>query len=76
MILWGTFAVPDDPSRSGKAPVPTPGLLRLVLELTTFAAGVWCCFAAGQPVWGWVLGVGVLAHYTLSYDRIAWLVRQ
>jgi hypothetical protein len=26
--LWGTFAVPDDPSRSGKAPVPIPGVLR------------------------------------------------
>jgi hypothetical protein len=24
-IAWGTFAVPGDPSRSGKAPVPIPG---------------------------------------------------
>jgi len=76
MVLWGTFAVPDDPSRSGKAPVPTPGSLRLLLELATFAVGVWCSFAAGQAAWGWVLGIGVLLHYALSYDRIVWLVRQ
>ena len=24
--LWGLFAVPDDPSRSGKTVVPVPGL--------------------------------------------------
>ena len=29
MAVWGVFAVPDDPSRSGNAPVPIPGLLRL-----------------------------------------------
>ncbi len=28
-VLWGTFAVPNDPSRSGQAPVPIPGILRL-----------------------------------------------
>ncbi|MCJ7717842.1 MAG: YrdB family protein [Anaerolineales bacterium] len=26
-VVWGTFAVPDDPSRSGTAPVPIPGIL-------------------------------------------------
>ena len=32
MTLWTVFAVPDDPSRSGNAPVPVPGALRLALE--------------------------------------------
>ncbi|MGB1276717.1 MAG: YrdB family protein, partial [Nannocystaceae bacterium] len=36
MALWGTFAVPEDPSRSGGAPVPIPGVLRLCLELALF----------------------------------------
>ena len=75
-ILWGTFAVPDDPSRSGSAPVAVPGFLRLLLELIIFAIGVWCFFAAGQSTWGWVLGAAVLLHYILSYDRILWLLRQ
>jgi hypothetical protein len=75
-ILWGSFAVPDDPSRSGNAPVAIPGVLRLLLELAVFTAGVWCCFAAGQSTWGWILGGAVLLHYILSYDRILWLLKQ
>src|SRR4051794_24962957 len=38
-IVWGTFAVPGDPSRSGNAPVRVPGWLRLVIELAVFGAG-------------------------------------
>ena len=75
-VLWGTFAVPDDPSRSGKSPVPVPGFLRLLLELAFFATGAWCCFAAGQSTWGWILGLSTLLHYILSYDRITWLLKQ
>ena len=73
-VTWGTFAVPDDPSRSGRAPVPVPGPLRLLLELAFFAAGAWAFFAAGQPVWGIILGAATLVHYALSYDRIRWLL--
>ena len=29
-VLWGTFNVPDDPSRSSKAPVRVPGFMRPV----------------------------------------------
>lgn len=75
-ILWGTFAVPNDPSRSGKAPIPTPGILRLILELAIFGLGVWCLFSAGQPTWGWILGILVVLHYATSYDRIIWLLKQ
>ena len=75
-IIWGTFAVPNDPSRSGKAPVPIPGILRLLLELAFFAGGVWCLFAAGQPTWGWLLGILTLLHYAIWYDRLAWLLKQ
>ena len=35
-LLWVTFAVKGDPSRSGNAPVPVPGPLRLALELAVF----------------------------------------
>ena len=75
-ILWGTFAVPNDPSRSGKSPIPTPGFLRLLLELAFFALGVWCLISAGQPTWGWILGILVMLHYAISYDRIIWLLKQ
>ncbi|MBC8335965.1 MAG: YrdB family protein [Anaerolineales bacterium] len=74
--LWGTFAVPDDPSRSGKAPVPVAGIIRLALELAFFAAATWLLFDAGQPSLGRTLGVVVLIHYLISYDRIGWLLKR
>ena len=75
-LLWGVFAVPDDPSRSGQAPVPVPGVLRLALELAVFAFAAWALYAVGRPSLGLIMAVVVAAHYALSYDRIAWLVRQ
>jgi hypothetical protein len=74
--LWGTFAVPDDPSRSGRAPVPIPGFARLLLELAFFGAATVALFAIGSSQLGWVLGIASLIHYLISYDRILWLVRQ
>jgi len=75
-VLWGTFRVPNDASSSGKAPVPIPGFLRLVLELALFAFAVWGLYDAGAVQLSWILGLAVLVHYALSYDRISWLIRQ
>jgi hypothetical protein len=75
-VLWATFAVPDDPSRSGKAPVPVPGIVRLVLELAFFAFATWALYSAGSTRLGLILAVVVVVHYAVSYDRIGWLVRQ
>jgi len=74
-VIWGTFRVPGDSSSSGRAPVPVPGVVRLVIELTLFAAASWAFFAAGQPLWGWALGILAIIHYALSYDRILWLLK-
>ncbi len=74
-VLWGTFAVPNDPSRSGQAPIPTPGMIRLGLELLIFAAAVILLRVSQQPVVSNVLAVMVLIHYALSYDRIIWLLK-
>ena len=74
-IIWGTFRVPGDASASGKAPVPTPGILRLAIELLIFGFAVWGFFQAGVPTLGWILGFLVVAHYLISYDRCLWLIR-
>ncbi len=74
-MLWGVFAVPDDPSRSGHAPVPVPGILRLLLELLLFASAAWCLYDAGLVLLANVFGLIVLVHYIISYDRIVWLLR-
>lgn len=76
MALWATFAVPGDESRSGQAPVPVPGLVRLALELLFFGLAVWALDAAGHPRWSLWLAVAVVAHYALSWDRIGWLAAQ
>ncbi|RLT40174.1 MAG: DUF2568 domain-containing protein [Chloroflexi bacterium] len=75
-LLWGTFAVRGDPSRSGKAPIPVPGVVRLLLELIFFALATGALFATQAATLGWILGVAVCVHYALSYDRIHWLLRQ
>lgn len=76
MALWATFAVPNDPSRSGKAPVPVPGIIRLLLELLFFAFGAWTLFNLKHSSYGLFLGISVLVHYIISYDRIAWLLKK
>jgi len=74
--IWGTFAVPDDPSRSGKAPVPVPGVLRLIIELSLFGFAVWALYDAGSSMLALIMASITVIHYALSYDRVAWLLRQ
>jgi hypothetical protein len=76
MALWATFAVPEDESRSGKAPVPVPGWVRLSLELLFFGLAVWALDSAGLRTWAMALAVAVAVHYSLSWDRIGWLANQ
>lgn len=75
-VIWGTFAVPNDPSRSGAAPVAVPGILRLGIELAIFAFAVWALYDMGYTSISWILGIIVAIHYITSYDRILWLVTQ
>ena len=75
-VAWGLFNVPGDPSRSGHAPVPVPGLVRLILEALIFGLAVWALFAVGQPRWAGMLIGLLLVHYAKSYDRLEWLLRQ
>ena len=72
---WGTFNVKGDPSRSGKAPVPVPGVVRLLLELALFGSATQALFTF-SPTYGWTFGILTLVHYILSYDRIAWLLKR
>jgi hypothetical protein len=73
-IIWGTFRVPNDASASGKAPIPIPGILRLVIELSLFSFAVWGLFQTGKETLGWILGILVVIHYLISYDRCIWLI--
>ena len=72
-VLWGVFAVPGDPSRSGKAIVPIPGILRLLLELVIFGFAAWALFSMDATRLSLLLGGLTILHYALSWDRVAWL---
>jgi len=75
-VLWGVFAVRGDPSRSGKTVIQTPGILRLILELALFGAAISMLLDMGYRPAGWLLLVGVLLHYIISFDRILWLLKK
>ena len=75
-VIWGSFAVPDDPSRSGKAPVPIPGAARLLLELLFFSFAVWCLFDLGFSGFAKAFALLVLLHYIMSGDRIRWMLKK
>lgn len=75
-LIWGVFAVPNDPSRSGSAPIAVPGFLRLMIELSIFTLAIWAIYDLNYYRISLVLGLIVVIHYILSYDRILWLLRQ
>ena len=74
MVAWSTFNVPGDRSRSGKAPVPVPGIVRLLIEFDVFAVAILLLWFT-WPEAAVVLGILVVVHYALSWDRVMWLVR-
>jgi hypothetical protein len=73
-ILWGTFAVPNDPSRSGGAPVPVPGAVRLLLEFLILGTAFWLMYTNGLELVGLLFGLLVIIHYFLAHKRVRWLL--
>lgn len=75
-LIWGIFAVPNDPSRSGKTVVITPGWLRLIIELVIFGIGTWAFYNSGFHLIAWAFLGFVCLHYLLWIERIKWLLKQ
>jgi len=65
-ILWGVFRIPNDP---GAAPVKTPGLIRLLMELGLFALTAWILFTLKHITLSYIIASIVIVHYAVSYDR-------
>ena len=74
-VVWTTFNVPDDPSRSGEAPVVVPGSIRLAIELAVLAGGAAAVGLVGRRELGLALGALVIFHYAVSLPRINWLLQ-
>lgn len=73
---WGVFTVPNDPSRSGRSPVPVPGAVRLVLELLVLGGGAAAVAVAGAPAFAAVMGALIVLHLAFSGHRLRWLLQQ
>lgn len=74
--IWGVFAVPNDPSRSGQTVIAVSGWIRLVLEILIFAIGSWAIYKSYSEKFGLLFLLIVILHYAVSYDRITWLLKQ
>lgn len=70
---WVTFNVPGDESRSGDAPVPVRGAVRLLVEGLVFGSAVVLLWPVAPVASAALLG-SVVVHYALSVDRIRWLL--
>jgi hypothetical protein len=75
-VIWGVFAVPGDPSRSGKTVVKTAGWLRLTLELLLFGTAILTFYLSDLTTIAEVFGILVILHYLVSFDRVKWLLGQ
>lgn len=74
--IWFTFAVPNDPSRSGNAPVPVPGIVRLVIELGLFTLASVIIYTSINHTIGIIYGVIVLINYGIAYERLLWIIKK
>jgi len=75
-VIWGVFNVKGDPSRSGKAVIEVPGIVRLLIEFLVFSSGTWFLYQNNYHLHAWLF-LGVVAlHYILSLDRVKWLIKK
>jgi hypothetical protein len=70
--LWGVFRIQNDPK---PAPVETPGVIRLLLELGLFTLTVFGLHDMGYTTAGWIIAAIVVIHYLVSYDRTGTMLR-
>ncbi|ULQ55189.1 YrdB family protein [Flavihumibacter rivuli] len=70
---WGIFRVPNDP---GNAMVAIPGWSRLLLETVFFGLAILLLWRSGAITPAKYFLFITLLHYIVSYDRIAWIIRQ
>jgi|SRR5690606_21768442 len=74
--VWGVFAVPDDPSRSGSAPVAVSGPVRLAVEFAVFWGGAAALWFGGLPQLAIISAAILVVYHLAAYDRVLWLVKQ
>ncbi len=78
MTVWAAFRTPRDSSSGGQGFVRTPGPVRLAIEISFFGLAVLALLNAhanSRADWlALFLGVAVVIHYLLSWERVRWLL--
>ena len=75
-LLWGLFAVPNDPSRRPDPFIAVPGWIRLVIELGIFGFAAYGIWVSGARWLSETLLTFVGVTYIVTYDRAFWLLKQ
>lgn len=73
-VLWATFRVVGE-AGGGQPIVAVAGWVRLLLELALFSFAVWGLHNAGAKQFACGLGIILIIHYLLAYDRLWWLLQ-
>ena len=69
--VWDVLRVRGD----GVEPtIAVPGWVRLTIEAAFFTGVVTSLTAAGQPELGIVYAIMICIHYTLTHERVVWLL--
>jgi len=75
-LIWSLLAVPGDLSRSGRAPIPVHGIVRLLIEFSFFGIATIMMASISQSKLWIVYLIVLVLHYILSYERIIWLLKR
>jgi hypothetical protein len=75
-VVWGTFAVPGDPSRSGKARVRVSGGVRFAIEMAVFFGGAASLAALNWWPWFDAFVAAFVIHHAGTARRLHWLLHQ
>ena len=74
--IWGTFTVPNDPSRGKSGPVRVSGPVRLGIEAAFFGCAAAACYAVSSAAPAAAYGAVVFLHYAMTHARVRWLLAQ
>jgi hypothetical protein len=74
ILIWGIFRTPGMPPAGKPGVFPTPGPVRLILELGLFALAGFGLWATGSRWAAETLWTFTALNYILSFSRIRWLL--
>jgi hypothetical protein len=74
ILIWGIFRTPGMPPAGKPGVFPTPGPVRLVLEVGLFALAGYGLWVTGYRWIAETLWTFAALNYILSFSRIRWLL--